>query len=331
MSKNGHKGGSMRSLSGASLVAVLALGGMSSVGCARVGVLTAQKAYKDANVAYQQQDYKKAVSLYEQAVQDNPDLNQAYFFLGNSYDNLWKPSKKGDAANDALLTKAVTSYERCAEKCSVSDDPVVKKLGPLSLKYLVQAYGADRLNDPAKAELAVIGMIKLEPTDPENYFALANIYEQAGIYDTAEQVFLRAKDVKPADPAVYVQLAGFYSRQDDFDKAILAFEERGQKEPTNAEAFYTIATQYYDRAFRGSGVKDADRRTYIEKGLAASDKALQIKADYTEALVYKGLLLRLQANNEKDSAKQQSILKEADTLRDKAEELRKAKAAGVAK
>jgi len=332
MSMNGHKGGLMRSLSGASLVAVLALGGISSaVGCARVGVLTAQKAYKDANVAYQQQDYKKAAELYEQAVRDNPDLNQAYFFLGNSYDNLWKPSKKGDAANDDLLVKAVSNYQKCADKCSVSPDEVVKKLGPLSLKYLVQAYSADRLNDPAKAELAVIGMIQLEPNDPDNYFALANIYEQAGLYDDAERVYLRAKEAKPGEPTVYTQLAGFYTRQDQFDKAIQAFEERAQKEPTNSEAFYAIATQYYDHAFRGAGVKESDRKTYVEKGIEAANHALQLKPDYVEALVYKGLLLRLQANSEKDPEKVKALIKEADTIHDKAEDLRKAKAAGVTK
>jgi hypothetical protein len=48
-----------------------------------------------------------------------------------------------------------------------------------------------------------------------------------------------------------------------------------------------------------------------------------------EALVYKNLLLRLQANMEKDPAKQQQLIKDADKLRDKAQELRKQKAAGV--
>jgi len=59
------------------------------------------------------------------------------------------------------------------------------------------------------------------------------------------------------------------------------------------------------------------------------DHALQIKPDYMEALVYKNLLLRLQANLEKDPAKQQQLIKDADKLRDKAQELRKQKAAGV--
>jgi hypothetical protein len=46
-------------------------------------------------------------------------------------------------------------------------------------------------------------------------------------------------------------------------------------------------------------------------------------------MTYKGLLLRLQANLEKDPAKQQALLKEAKELQDKSEETRKKKAAGA--
>src|SRR3954470_23537689 len=143
----------MRSLSVASrtIVAMLALGSFVSVGCAKVGEIKAKKAFKSANQAYQAQDYKKAAGFYEEAVAADPELSQAYFFLGNSYDNLYKPSKKGDAENDALLTKAVENYGRAAEKLSASDNPADKKLGTLSLQYLVASYGPDKLNDPAKA------------------------------------------------------------------------------------------------------------------------------------------------------------------------------------
>jgi hypothetical protein len=48
-----------------------------------------------------------------------------------------------------------------------------------------------------------------------------------------------------------------------------------------------------------------------------------------EALTYKNILLRMQANTETDTAKQQALLREADKLRDRAMELRKQKAAGV--
>ena len=323
----------MRSLSGASLaiVAVLALGSFTStVACAKVGQVQAKKAFKAANAAYQQQDYKKASDLYAETVAADPNLNSAYFFLGNSLDNQYKPSKKGEAANDALLTKAVENYQKAAEKLAASPDPADKKLGKLSLEYLVAAYGSDKLNDPAKAEPVVQRMIQLEPGEPTNYFALAKIYEDAGAYDEAEKMLLAAKTAKPTDPAVYMTLAGYYNRQGHFDKTIEALEERATKEPNNPEAFYTIATYYWDEAYRDFKLKDAEKKDYVTKGETAIDHALQLKPDYVEAIVYKGLLLRLQANLEKDPAKQQALLKEATTLSEKANAMRKAKAAGSA-
>src|SRR5205085_5941865 len=152
--------------------------------------------------AYQAQDYKKAAGFYEEAVAADPELSQAYFFLGNSYDNLYKPSKKGDPENDALLTKAVDNYQKAAEKLSASPDPNNKKLGTLALQYLVASYGADKLNDPAKAEPVVQKMIQLEPGEPANYFALAKIYEDAGAYEEAAKILQAAKQAKPGETAV---------------------------------------------------------------------------------------------------------------------------------
>ena len=326
----------MRSLSGASLgfVAVLALGSFTStVGCAKVGEIQSKKAFKTANAAYQQQDYKKASEYYEQTIAAAPDTltaHQAYFFLGNSLDNQYKPSKKGDAANDAMLTKAVANYQKAAETLSSSPDPADKKLGKLSLEYLVASYGPDKLNDPAKAEPVVQRMIQLEPNEPTNYFALAKIYEDAGAYDEAEKMLVSAKNAKPGDPAVYMTLAGYYNRQGHFDKTIEALEERATKEPNNPEAFYTIATYYWDEAYRDFKLKEAEKKDFVSKGMTAVDHALQLKPDYVEALVYKGLLLRLQANLEKDPAKQQALLKEATALSEKANTMRKAKTAGTA-
>jgi tetratricopeptide (TPR) repeat protein len=324
----------MRSVSGASLsgVAVLALVSLASVGCAKVNELKAMKAFKAANQAYQQQDYKKASQLYEEAIQAAPETQPAhrsYFFLGNSYDNLWKPSKKGEAENDALLTKAVDNYQKAAETLSSSPDEQDKVLSRRSLEFLVNAYSADKLNDPAKAEPVVQKMIQLDPGDPANYFALAKLYEDAGAYEEAEKVLQQAKQAKPGDPAVYMQLAGYYNRQGQFDKTIDALTERAQKEPNNPEAFYTISTYYWDKAYRDFKLKENEKKDFVEKGIESVDHALQIKPDYMEALVYKNLLLRLQANLEKDPAKQQQLLKDADKLRDKANELRKQKAAGV--
>src|SRR5262245_16013489 len=328
------KEGSMRSISGASLalVAALSVGSILVSGCAKVGELKAMKSFKAANQAYQSQDYKKAAELYEEAIEAAPDTraaHQSHFFLGNSYDNLYKPSKKGEADNDALLQKAVDHYSKAAQTLQASPEQDDKKLGKLSLEYLVAAYGPEKLNDPGKAEPVLQKMIQADPNDPANYFALAKLYEDAGAYEAAEQMLIKAKEAKPSDSAVYMTLAGYYNRQGQFDKTIDALEQRAAKEPNNPEAYYTISTFYWDKAFRDARLKEAEKRDMVMKGIQAVDHAIQIKPDYAEALVYKGLLLRLQANLEKDPKKQQELLKEADRLRDKATDLRKQRASGV--
>ncbi|HEV3060716.1 MAG TPA: tetratricopeptide repeat protein [Vicinamibacterales bacterium] len=327
----------MRSLSGAPLAAalgsaVLVLGSVMVAGCGRVGELQAKKAFKEANQAYQQQDYKKAAELYEQTIQAAPDsqpAHQAHFFLGNSYDNLYKPSKKGEADNDALLTKAVDNYTKAAESLAVSTDPIDKTLGKRSMEYLVSTYGSEKLNDPGKAEPVLQKMIQQDPGDPTYYFQLAKLYEDAGVYDAAEQMYVKGKEAKPGDSAGYMQLAGYYNRQGQFDKTIEALEQRAAREPNNPEAYYTISTFYWDKAFRDAHLKEAEKKDFVDKGVQAIDHALQIKPDYAEALVYKGLLLRLKANMEKDPKVQKELLNEADKLRDRANELRKKTAAGT--
>src|SRR5688572_23803524 len=133
MLNRGQKGGSMRALSGASL-ALVVLAVSASVGCSQVGVVQARRNFKLANAAYQGQDYKKAAELYEEALKNDPNLSQAHFYLGNSYDNQFKPSRRGEPDNDELLQKAVENYQLAADKLSGSVDPIDKQLATRSLE-----------------------------------------------------------------------------------------------------------------------------------------------------------------------------------------------------
>ena len=314
----------MRKFSSRAIVVLVAGLCLVVTGCGQVGMLQAKMAFRDANTLYSGQDYRGAAAKYEEAIAADPNLTEAYFFLGNSYDNLYRPARRGEAANDELLTKAVSNYKRAAES---ANDPKIRQL---ALEYLVAAYGPDKLNDPSQQEPLVQEMIKLNPNEPTNYFALAKIYEDNGDYEAAEQTFLKAKEVRPQEPTVYTQLAGFYNRQGDFDKTIVALQERAQREPNNPEAHHLIATYYWDKVYRDFRLPDTDKRKYIEAGIQSEDKAIELKNDYFEAITYKNLLLRLQANVEKDPARQQALLREADRLRDQAQELRKKQQAGAA-
>jgi tetratricopeptide (TPR) repeat protein len=149
------------------------------------------------------------------------------------------------------------------------------------------------------------------------------------VYEEAERIYVAAKDARPNDASVYTSLAAYYNRQGRFDKTIAALEQRAERDAKNPEAWQTIAVYYQDEARKDSRLKDSEKKDYVLKGIDAVDKALSIKPDYSDAMTYKGLLLRLQANLEKDPNKQQDLLKKANELRDKSEELRKKKPAGA--
>ena len=85
------------------------------VACGQFQVLKARKAFKEANAFYQQQDYKRAAAKYEEVIAADPSLTVALFYLGNSYDQLYKPARQGEPENDAYLTKAMSFYQQAID------------------------------------------------------------------------------------------------------------------------------------------------------------------------------------------------------------------------
>ena len=313
----------MRMRSSAALVTLVIGLSVALAGCSYIGEVRAMKAFKDGNKFYAASDWKQAAERYEHAVQMNPSNAPIYFYLGNSYDNLYRPAKKGEPANDEFLQKAIANYKLASEK--LTEETVPKR--SLALDFLVAAYGPDKLADPTQAEPVVKRMIELAPNEPANYFQLAKIYEDSGEYQMAEETYLKGRDAKPNDPTVYLTVGGYYNRQGDFPKLVENLSKRIELEPQNPEAHYTLATYYWDKASRDFRLSDKEKMQLVLDGLTAIDKALSIKPDYMEAITYKGLLLRTQAIVEKDPKKQQQYLREAQDLSAKAEAMRKAKAA----
>jgi len=309
----------------ASVSVLCAALGLAAAGCSQINTLKATMAFKDANQLYRGQDFRAAVAKYNEAIDlcrgsesecKDPKLNPAYFFLANSYDNQYRPARRGEPTNDQLLTKAIENYKKAAE---VVTEPLTKQR---AMEYLVAAYGPDKLNEPSEAEPILRRMIELDPTEPSNYTYLSRIFEENGDYEQAEQLLVKARDMKPNDPGVYMTLATFYNRQGEFDKSMDALKARAEKEPNNPEAFYTIAQFYWEKAYRDFTISDADKMKFVMAGNEAIDKAIQ--------LTYKGLLLRVQANLEKNPTRQQELVKEAGVYSSKAQEVQqKQRAAGA--
>ena len=298
------------------LVAVAGL----SVSLTACGKLTAQKSFKDGINAYQQQNYREAITELSEAIQHDFEYRPyAYFYLANSHDNAFKYSRKGQPENDAHLPEAEKYYKLAYEQIDPASregqGAIFKKR---ALEYLVGVYGKEKMDAPDKAEAVGKQIVSLDPKDVNNYFGMAQLYQEAGRVEEAEQMLLRAKEVAPNNVDVQLQLAGFYNKQGNFDKTMEAFQARIQLEPNNPEAYHTVAGYFEEKVRKDYTLSPTVKADYIARGLAASTKAIEIKGDYVDAMVMKNLLLRQQALVEKNPARQQELLKEATALRDKA-------------
>jgi TonB family protein len=160
-----------------------------------------------------------------------------------------------------------------------------------------------------------------------SYVALARRYEEAGDLKNAEKTYVELTKARPKDPGAFLNLAGYYNRRGNFEKSIAALSARAALEPNNPEGYYTMAAYYWEKAYRGTDLSDAQKAAHVAAGLSNIDRALQLRPEYMEALTYKNLLLRLQANLESDPDVQKTLIAEADKLRDQALKLKQAQEA----
>lgn len=305
-----------------------------AAGCGKYSIsnIRSLKAFQDANNLYRKQDYQSAIARYQDALNFNPDLGFAYFFLGNSYDMLYKPTRKGEPENDANLPLAVENYRLAIDKLTGTEDPTEREILKRSYEFLIAAYGPTKLDDFSQAEPIAKEMVALDPDNPANYHALAGLYEAQGMFEEAEAAFQQAVTVAPNDAYNYQMLAGFFNRQGEFEKTMEAFQMRADMEPNNPEAWHTMATFYWDKVFRDKGLSRATQIEYLDAGLDATDRALSINPDYFEALTYKNILLRMRADPslERDVNLRRQMIEEADRLRERALEIQAAQAAEAA-
>lgn len=108
----------------------------------------------------------------------------------------------------------------------------------------------------------------------------------------------------------------------DFPQQEAALRKKVQEQP-NAVNYHALATLYLQQARTTTDMTAEDKSKVVADGLAAADAALSSNPDYVEALIYKNLLLRVQAQLETNPDDRVRIVAEADRLRSRAMALRK--------
>ena len=180
-----------------------------------------------------------------------------------------------------------------------------------------------RAESPREAELK--RLVATEPANLEQWLQLAKLQEERGAYEEAEATFNSAVGANPDNRLLLMSMSGFFNRLGQFDKTMTALERAVALMPSDPQGHQLVAVYYYDKAAKDQGLGDADKLRYVDAGLAAVDRALALKAEYGDAMVYKGLLLRLRASAEPNLATREALLAEANALQQRAIESNKSR------
>ncbi len=129
----------------------------------------------------------------------------------------------------------------------------------------------------------------------------------------------------PDDVQTIAQIGSLYTRLGDIDKAIEWMEKRVDLEPDNPEAYYTIGVNCWARSYNRMDLTNEARFEILDRGLAALDKAIELKPDYGDAYAYKNLIYRQKAAFAMAPAERVEFTNMADQFQARAIELLKAK------
>jgi len=114
-----------------------------------------------------------------------------------------------------------------------------------------------------------------------------------------------------------------------FRSGMAVLEYAAAQHPTDPARQHLVTTYYMEKAQKDASLSEADKLAFLDAGLAASDRALAQKDDFIDALVYKNVLLRMKSQLETDASRRDALVAEADSLRNRAMELQKNRAAAV--
>ena len=151
----------------------------------------------------------------------------------------------------------------------------------------------------------------------EAYSQLSQLLNERGETDAAETVDLQWREKFPSSVRAQTAAAAVFNRRGDFQNCIAALRAVADLQPQSAEARHRVAVFLWDKSRGDDRLDPATKLSYITQGIELENQALALQPDYMEALTYKNILLRLQANQTADRAEQARLIAEADELRNR--------------
>ena len=226
-------------------------------------------------------------------------------------------------ANDAYgkeeYATALKHYERARQIDSESFPDLDRMIGySLIGMYVPEDKSPANVKNADRAIVELRRYLTKRPDDRIAREALINLYLNAERITDAINYFRDWLKTHPADIEAVRSIATLYAKQGNFQESLNWYEKITLLDARNPEAFYTYGVVCYEKVAKNPPQDVAERLQIIERGKGALSRAIQMRSEYFEAMVYLQLLYRQQAPLETDPAKQQQLIAEADRIRNDA-------------
>jgi tetratricopeptide (TPR) repeat protein len=266
--------------------------------------LSANYHFGRANSYFRENQYRKAITEYEATLKFNPNMTQAFRFLGESYKQLYKPgvdtplNKELEAKTLDALTKALA--------IEPDNKDIIYSLGDMY----------DKLRKFDEAEKLYLRIIQLEPEDMSNYYVVAEFYKRYAadnkeIAKKAESMYLRRIETDPDNPQGYAYMATYLQEAaggpeellKSYERAAEFWQKRITLQPDSAEAHLALGVNQWSRAFRFQFLPPQERMKQAQAALASIQKAIDLDPNYPEPYawmgpLYKAVLAKLEPEKE---------------------------------
>jgi tetratricopeptide (TPR) repeat protein len=320
----------------------------SSSACSKLSVdkLQANHHFQNANQLFKDKKYRDAIEEYETALELNPELKQAYLYLGESYKQLYRPMDENER-NVERAEKALDALQK-AYAANPENSQVIHSLADMH----------DKLRNFEEAEKLFLKILERDPTNMSNYYVLAEFYKryagendeeeeegegedgqaaEEGVetregktpYEKAEEMYLRRIETDPMSPQGYAYAAEFYQNLTPtpaFDTAYFFHNKVAELEPDNAEAWLALGVNRWAKAYRlQNQLSRSQRLSAAKEGEEALLKANELDPSYPEpyswlSVLYKSVLVNI------DPDRAQRYLEDADRYLESFKEARQRQA-----
>lgn len=223
-----------------------------------------------------------------------------------------------DNLNKGVAAYGASNYSLAAEhfQTALELDPDL----PNAELYLAMAYAQQYIPNFATPENELLAeqaiatyesVLEKDPANPTAIGGLASIYQNQDKLEEAREWYLRQVEVSPEDPVAHYSAGSIIWHIVGNIAPELALSDPTAALPLTAEEEAMSEEEYAAHIAE----RNAEIMTLVEDGQQALDRALELDPNYEDAMTFKNLLYRIEANmipedteNEQDLARREELI-----------------------